>query len=97
MTDLREPPTASIRRVDVSGSGARASAAPAGPSRTTEAALFDAYANPAPMAVRRPCVCGGWVHVEMRVPRDWDSIREAVDLHNETNRHADWREREGIA
>ncbi len=97
MTVLGETPTAIGRRVDVSAFDVRASAAPVGPSRTTEAILFDAYSHPAPVMTRRPCACSGYIHVEMRIPSDWDTIREAVDLHNETMLHGAWRQREGIA
>ena len=85
MTAQREPSTASIRDVTCP-SGPRASTAAAGLS---EADLWNAHANPAPVMVTRPCACGGDISAQRG---DWEWITVAVRSHQETALHRLWRE-----
>lgn len=93
----REPPTAQRVARDLSGSKKRASAAPDRRRRSIARVCLGCGCFPCrcgtPVSeVRhdliRSCVCGGWVRATTPLPAD---ILFAVQTHNQTERHAEWR------
>lgn len=85
-----ERPTAAVPTRDVSGLGIRASGARAGrdpQSSISEHALLQGYRGLPSDILRHTCACGGRIEAKATD----DDIREAIEIHNLTTLHQQWR------
>lgn len=74
--------TARLLAVDVSRDAARASSGYLSWDGSQEVVMPESM-----------CACGGRIVAETRAPAD---VTAAVQIHNETGRHINWRERNGL-